>query len=93
MRRTSVSLPTNKIAYDPHEKPARYGSQSPKPTNLERYTVWMSQAKQTRWIKAAAVLSAVFFLFYYFSPQGVDLYHGGALSPPFSMHTLLISFI
>ncbi|EFX05558.1 nucleoside diphosphatase gda1 [Grosmannia clavigera kw1407] len=78
MRRTSVSLPTDKIAFDPHEKPARYGSHAPKSTKLERFTAWMSQAKQTRWIKAAAVLSAVFFLFYYFSPQGVDLYRGAS---------------
>ncbi len=77
MRRTSVSLPTNKIARDPHEKPARYGTHPRQHGILDRVTGWMSQAKQTRWIKATAVLLTIFFLFYYFSPSGVDLYHGG----------------
>ncbi|KAL1887737.1 Guanosine-diphosphatase [Sporothrix stenoceras] len=81
MRRTSVSLPTNKRAHDPHEKPARYGVHPHQLSILERTTAWMAQAKQTRWIKAVAVLSAVFFLFYYFSPQGVDLYRGVSSSP------------
>lgn len=81
MRRTSVSLPTNKRAHDPHEKPARYGVHPHQLSILERTTAWMAQAKQTRWIKAVAVLSAVFFLFYYFSPQGVDLYRGGMFYP------------
>ncbi|CAK7245238.1 MAG: Guanosine-diphosphatase [Sporothrix thermara] len=51
----------------------------------------MAQAKQTRWIKAAAVLSAVFFLFYYFSPQGVDLYRGGKSTPFASASPMLSS--
>jgi len=78
MRRTSVSLPTNsKIAHDPHEKPARYGVHHRQAGVLGTIGAWMSQAKQTRWIKYTAALLTVFFLFYYFSPSGVDLYNGG----------------
>jgi hypothetical protein len=77
MRRTSVSLPTNKIAHDPHEKPARYGAHPRRAGLLGKLSAWMSAAKQTRWVKAAAVLLTVFFVFYYFSPSGVDLYRGG----------------
>ncbi|OAA60460.1 nucleoside diphosphatase gda1 [Niveomyces insectorum RCEF 264] len=78
MRRTSVSLPTNKRAHDPHEKPARYGAHPRSFSLSERATAWMSQAKQTRWIKAAAVLLVFVALFYYFSPQGVELYRGAS---------------
>ncbi len=82
MRRTSVSLPTNKIAHDPHEKPARYGAQHRQGGIWGKVTAWMAAAKQTRWIKTAAILVAIFFLVYYFSPSGVDLYHEGEMRRP-----------
>jgi len=82
MRRTSVSLPTNKIASDPHEKPARYGSHHRQVGVLGRITGWMAQAKQARWLKTIAICMTFVFLFYYFSPTGVDLYNGGKRGIP-----------
>ncbi|TPX17278.1 uncharacterized protein E0L32_012245 [Thyridium curvatum] len=75
MRRTSVSLPTNKIAHDPHEKRDRYQANHQGAGILEKASAIMSQAKQARWLKTTAILLTVVFLFYYFSPSGVDLYH------------------
>lgn len=76
MRRTSVSLPTNKIAHDPHEKPARYGTHYRRRGLLGKAADLMQQAKQTRWLKAAALLLACFTLFYYLSPSGVEIVRG-----------------
>ncbi len=81
MRRTSVSLPTEHIAQDPHEKPARYEVEPRGTGILERLKAGaMSQAQKTRWIKTSAIILAVFLLFYHFSPSGVDLYHGSMRS-------------
>jgi guanosine-diphosphatase len=79
MRRTSVSLPTNKhaVAHDPFEKPARYGEAHPENIVARLRILWMSQSQKARWIKASAILAAVLFLFYYFSPSGVELYREG----------------
>lgn len=72
MRRTSVSLPTKQVAYDPHEKQARYGRK--KPFILDSLqAAWMRQGQRTRWLKATAILAFVFILFYYISPTGVDI--------------------
>lgn len=80
MRRTSVSLPTKHLARDPHEKPGRYKvDQQGQPGFLARmHSAWMSQTQRARWIKTGAIVFAVFFLFYYLSPTGVDLYSEGA---------------
>jgi guanosine-diphosphatase len=79
MRRTSVSLPTTKhaVAHDPYEKPARYGEQHPTDILARIRLFWMSQSQKSRWVKAGAILAAIIFLFYYFSPSGVKLYHDG----------------
>lgn len=78
MRRSSVSLPTKHIAYDKHEKPARYKSKAREPSLLVKMqSSWVSQSQRARYIKTGAILFVVFLLFYYFSPAGVDLYHGG----------------
>lgn len=80
MRRTSVSLPTKHVAHDPHEKPARYHPDG-QAGILEKLKAGMaSQAQKTRWFKTGAIVFLVFFLFYYFSPSGVDLYHGSGSS-------------
>ncbi len=94
MRRTSVSLPTNKIVHDPHEKPARYGALPRRAGVWDTLMFWMAQAKQTRWLKTAALVLAVFSLFYYFSPSGVDLYHEGercGTRAPFLVRTRLLT--
>ncbi|KAJ2906630.1 hypothetical protein MKZ38_000885 [Zalerion maritima] len=36
----------------------------------------MTQGQRMRWLKATAIISFVFFLFYYISPTGVDLHNG-----------------
>ena len=80
MRRTSVSLPTKHVAHDPHEKPARYHPDG-QAGILEKLKAGMaSQAQKTRWFKTGAIVLLVFFLFYYFSPSGVDLYHGSGMT-------------
>lgn len=88
MRRTSVSLPTKHVAYDPHEKPGRYEGNRQAGILARLRTLWMSQSQKARWVKTSAILIAVFLLFYYLSPSGVDLYHGGKykdrLQIPFS---------
>jgi guanosine-diphosphatase len=81
MRRTSVSLPTkHTVAHDPHEKAARYEEPTPAGILARLRLFWMSQTQKTRWLKASAILVTVFFLFYYLSPSGVELYHGGTQS-------------
>jgi guanosine-diphosphatase len=42
----------------------------------------MTQAQKTRWLKTGAIIFVVFFLFYYFSPSGVELYNGGEYLKP-----------
>ncbi|KAL2023928.1 hypothetical protein VTK56DRAFT_705 [Thermocarpiscus australiensis] len=77
MRRTSVSLPTKHIAYDPHEKPDRYKATNRQPRLLVKMqSAWVSQSQRARYIRTGAILVVVFLLFYYFSPAGVDLYNG-----------------
>ncbi|KAK4113732.1 nucleoside phosphatase GDA1/CD39 [Canariomyces notabilis] len=77
MRRTSVSLPTKHIAYDPHEKPDRYSDTNREPTLLMKMqSAWVTQSQRARYIKTGAILFVVFVLFFYFSPAGVDLYGG-----------------
>jgi len=79
MRRTSVSLPTKHVARDPYEKPGRYQVEQGEPGLVARmHSAWMSQTQRSRWIKTGAIVFAIFFIFYYFSPSGVDLYNDGA---------------
>jgi guanosine-diphosphatase len=79
MRRTSVSLPTKHIAHDPFEKPDRYdGAQRDQVLVARMQSAIMSQSQRARYIKTGAIIFAVIFLFFYFSPSGVDLYRGGA---------------
>ncbi|KAK3937654.1 guanosine-diphosphatase [Diplogelasinospora grovesii] len=80
MRRTSVSLPTKHVAHDPHEKRDRYHgihNRGETPLLARMQQAWMSQSQRTRYIKTGAIIFAVIFLFYFFSPSGVDLYNGG----------------
>ncbi|KAH6893222.1 nucleoside phosphatase family-domain-containing protein [Thelonectria olida] len=75
MRRTSVSLPTKQVAYDPHEKPDRYRFIPKKQGLLARMKESvMTQAQRTRWIKTAAIVLAIVTLFYFMSPRGVEIY-------------------
>ncbi len=79
MRRTSVSLPTKHIARDPHEKPDRYGRSYHRGPGFfaTMQAAWMSQSQRMRYLKTGAIILSVLFLFYYFSPSGVDIYNGG----------------
>lgn len=79
MRRTSVSLPTKHVAHDPHEKPARYGSNNHNENGIlaNLKAVWMSQAQKARWAKTAAIVLVLVGFFYWLSPKGVDIYNGG----------------
>ncbi|KAH8891353.1 nucleoside phosphatase GDA1/CD39 [Thozetella sp. PMI_491] len=77
MRRTSVSLPTKHIAHDPHEKPDRYGHGHRAPGFFAKMqAAWMSQSQRMRYLKTCAIILTILFLFYYFSPSGVDIYTG-----------------
>ncbi|KAI1414530.1 guanosine-diphosphatase [Hypoxylon sp. FL1857] len=77
MRRTSVSLPTKQVRHDPHEKPARYDSGHREPGIVEKLqAATMNQAQKTRWLKTTAIVVFLVFLFYYFSPKGVEVYKG-----------------
>ncbi|KAI0833069.1 guanosine-diphosphatase [Hypoxylon sp. FL0890] len=77
MRRTSVSLPTKQVRYDPHEKPARYDSGHREIGIVEKLqAATMNQAQKTRWLKTTAIVVFLVFLFYYFSPKGVEVYKG-----------------
>jgi guanosine-diphosphatase len=78
MRRTSVSLPTKHVHYDPHEKPARYDGNNRQTGILEKVQAsWMNQTQRARWVKTTAIVVFLVFLFYYFSPKGVDIYSSG----------------
>ncbi|KAK3378413.1 putative guanosine-diphosphatase [Podospora didyma] len=78
MRRTSVSLPTKHVAHDPFEKPDRYDFDYRAPGLRSRMqSAWANQTQnRMRYIKSGAIIFVVFLLFYFFSPSGVDLYHG-----------------
>ncbi|KAI1135685.1 guanosine-diphosphatase [Hypoxylon sp. FL0543] len=77
MRRTSVSLPTKQVRYDPHEKPARYDSGHREIGIVEKLqAATMNQTQKTRWLKTTAIVVFLVFLFYYFSPKGVEVYKG-----------------
>ncbi|KAK4137895.1 nucleoside phosphatase GDA1/CD39 [Trichocladium antarcticum] len=76
MRRSSVSLPTKHLAYDPHEKPDRYDTSREPNTMAKMQSAWASQSQRARYLKTGAILFVVFLVFYYFSPAGVDLYNG-----------------
>ncbi|KAK3501640.1 putative guanosine-diphosphatase [Neurospora crassa] len=77
MRRTSVSLPTKHVAHDPHEKPDRYRrdqhNQEPASVFIRMQNAWMSQSQKARYLKTGAIVFAVLFLFYLFSPSGVEI--------------------
>ncbi|EAQ90613.1 hypothetical protein CHGG_02548 [Chaetomium globosum CBS 148.51] len=81
MRRTSVSLPTKHIAYDPHEKPDRYDRNRGESLIMKMQSAWVSQSQRARYIKTGAIIFTVFLIFYFFSPSGVDIYNGHAGSP------------
>ncbi len=79
MRRTSVSLPTKHVAHDPHEKPDRYDAEHGSQPGLlaTMQSAWASQSQRARYIKTGAIIFVVFVLFYFFSPSGTEVYHGG----------------
>ena len=83
MRRTSVSLPTKHIAYDPHEKPDRYDDNRDESLIMKMQSAWVSQSQRARYIQTGAIIFTVFLIFYFFSPSGVDIYNGrfGAGNP------------
>ncbi|RYP01153.1 hypothetical protein DL764_006276 [Monosporascus ibericus] len=80
MRRTSVSLPTKQVRHDPHEKPARYDNGHRETGILEKLQGTMNQTQKARWLKTTGIVVFFVFLFYYFSPTGVDIYHKGVSS-------------
>ncbi len=84
MRRTSVSLPTTKVAHDPHEEPERYsrkGAANSVADTLEKARIaWMTQSQRSRYLKTGGILLFVIFLFYYLAPGGTDVYGGGTNS-------------
>lgn len=82
MRRTSVSLPTTRnVAYDTHEKPARYNPRLASHRNNSIFgrirTAWMTQSQRSRYFKTGGILLFVVFLFYFFSSRGGDVYNEG----------------
>lgn len=80
MRRTSVSLPTKQkhVAYDPHEKPARYEPRRQVGILEKLKNDMMTQAQKTRWFKTGAIVFLFFVLIYYLAPSGVDVYRGSS---------------
>ena len=81
MRRTSVSLPTRQVHHDPHEKPARYENGHRETGILEKLQGTMNQTQKARWLKTTGIVVFLVFLFYFFSPTGVDIYQkGGTLN-------------
>ena len=83
MRRTSVSLPTKKVAHDPHEKPDRYAHIPNGRAGLfaTMKAAFVSQSQKTRWAKTAAIVFTICVLFYWLSPRGVEVYNEGMPSP------------
>lgn len=78
MRRTSVSLPRDSGAPDPHEKPGRYSSKTGSKgdntgilANIQ--TAWMTQSQRSRYIKTGGILIFIIFLFYYLAPKGTHV--------------------
>ena len=86
MRRTSVSLPTRNVVYDPYEKAARYKTKSGGNGSagiLEKTKiVWMTQSQRARYLKSGGLLLFIFFLFYYLGPKGTEVYRGGMQHHP-----------
>ncbi|RYP77138.1 hypothetical protein DL771_001428 [Monosporascus sp. 5C6A] len=80
MRRTSVSLPTKQVRHDPHEKPARYDNEHRETGILEKLQGTMNQTQKARWLKTTGIVVFFVFLFYYFSPKGIDIYQKGVSS-------------
>ncbi|KAH8812059.1 guanosine-diphosphatase-like protein [Xylogone sp. PMI_703] len=83
MRRTSVSLPTkHTVAHDPYEKLARYESKGANVRELglsgNSKTAWMTQSQRSRYVKTGGILLFIVFLFYYFSPSGIDVQGRGS---------------
>lgn len=82
MRRTSVSLPTTRnVAYDSHEKPARYNPRVSSGRNSSTLAkikaAWMTQSQRSRYLKTGGILLFVVFLFYFFSSRGGAVYNEG----------------
>jgi guanosine-diphosphatase len=82
MRRTSVSLPTTRnVAYDSHEKPARYNPRLSGGRNNSTLAkikaAWMTQSQRSRYLKTGGILLFVVFLFYFFSSRGGAVYNEG----------------
>ncbi len=84
MRRTSVSLPTKHVAFDPHEKPDRYDNTRGDTLVARMQSAWASQSQRARYIKTGAIIFVVFVLFYCFSPSGVNIYNGSGAETPSS---------
>ncbi|KAG9235882.1 guanosine-diphosphatase-like protein [Amylocarpus encephaloides] len=86
MRRTSVSLPTRNVAHDPHEKAGRYSSTGARQGAVgileKAKSAWMTQSQRSRYLKTGGILVFVIFLFYYFTPAGVDVTSGGKHTVP-----------
>lgn len=80
MRRTSVSLPTKHVAFDPHEKTDRY---YPTQRNQGLFSSMkdnmLSQSQKSRWIKTGALVLVLMCLFYWLSPTGVEVYNKSPL--------------
>jgi guanosine-diphosphatase len=80
MRRTSVSLPTKHVAYDPHEKTDRY---YPSNRNQGLFAsmkeTMLSQSQKSRWLKTGTLVVILVCLFYWLSPTGVEVYNKSPL--------------
>ncbi|KAL6902531.1 GDA1/CD39 family domain-containing protein [Trichoderma evansii] len=80
MRRTSVSLPTKQVAYDPHEKTDRYHpSQRKQGLFASMKDTMLSQSQKSRWLKTGTLVLILFCLFYWLSPTGVEVYNKSPL--------------
>ncbi|KAK5993648.1 putative guanosine-diphosphatase [Cladobotryum mycophilum] len=75
MRRTSVSLPTKNVAFDPYEKRDRYDNNPNQGVFATMKEAFMSQSQKSRWIKTGALVLTIICLFYWLSPSGVDIHH------------------
>lgn len=80
MRRTSVSLPTKHVAYDPHEKTDRYYPSNRKQGLLSSMKdAMLSQSQKSRWLKTGTLVVILVCLFYWLSPTGVEVYNKSPL--------------